>query len=70
MNPKKLNCKSAVAFGVKGTDALSVSYELEIVNGVVTRMTQLNAPDRPAISLGKVQKRSWEYYREQKIESN
>jgi hypothetical protein len=70
MNPKKLNCNAAVAFGVKGTDSLSVAYELEITNGVVTRVTRLNAPDRPAVSLGKVQKRSWEYYREQKIESN
>jgi hypothetical protein len=67
---KKLNCKAVTAFKVGGENILSVAYELEINNGVVVAVTQLNPPNVPAASIGQATKHTWKHFREQQIEAN
>ena len=68
--PATYTGKAVTSFKCKDGDGLlAVSAILSIVNGKVTSVEILGAPDLPASALGKAQQELWKQLRTQTIEA-
>lgn len=65
--PEPISCTAVATFKVAGTDFLTQSVELTIIDGIVVSQRFLCSPDMPASAVGRAASCLWQQYKEQKI---
>jgi hypothetical protein len=63
--PAGITCKAVSAFKTGSDSLLTLAIELDIQDGVVVGIRQLNAPNLPAASIGSAQTCLWSQVRNQ-----